>query len=122
MDPLLNNKRVTAALLVGLPLWFLFVTVGMVVGATGMSSHGYVQHNLVSDDNTKIPAANQDITLLNPWGVAFFPGGPVWVNDNGSGISALYQGDGTGFNGANPALPVTIPPPAGGTSPSAPTG
>jgi len=83
---------------------------------------GYVQTNLVSDDNTKIPAAHQDPTLLNPWGVAFFPGGPFWINDNGSGIAALYQGDGAGFLGKDPALAVTILPPKGGTPPSAPTG
>jgi uncharacterized protein (TIGR03118 family) len=117
-----KNMAVTTAWLVGLPLSTLIIAIGMSTRAIGMSSHGYMQHNLVSDDNTKIPAANQDTTLLNPWGVAFFPGGPFWINDNGSGISALYQGDGTGFNGADPALPVTIPPPAGGTSPSAPTG
>jgi len=59
--------------------------------------------------------------LLNPWGIAFFPGSPFWINDNGSGVSALYNGDGTGVSGV-PALAVTIPPPRGGTSPAAPTG
>jgi uncharacterized protein (TIGR03118 family) len=34
----------------------------------------------------------------------------------------LYNGGGTGFGGADPALAVTIPPPKGGTPPSAPTG
>jgi uncharacterized protein (TIGR03118 family) len=80
-----------------------------------------VQHNLVSDDTSKIPADHQDTTLLNPWGVGFFPSQPFWINDNGSGISALYNGDGTGFGGADPALAVTIPTPSG-TGTSAPTG
>jgi uncharacterized protein (TIGR03118 family) len=85
------------------------------------ASDRYQQHNLVSDDTSKIPADNQDMTLLNPWGVALFPGGPFWINDNGSGISALYNGDGTGFGGADPALAVTVPTPSG-TGTSAPTG
>src|ERR1700757_3596350 len=82
---------------------------------------GYIQTNLVSDDNSKIPANHEDPTLLNPWGVAFAIGGPFWINDNGSGLSALYQGDGTGFGGADPAPAVTVPTPDG-TGTSAPTG
>src|SRR6266851_1547472 len=82
--------------------------------------NGYVRHDLVSDTST-VPADHHDSTLLNSWGIAFFPGGPFWINDNGSGISALYNGDGTGFFGANPALAVIIPTPSG-TGTSAPTG
>jgi hypothetical protein len=98
---------------------------GLVAGALGgayASDSGYVQTNLISNDTTKHPAEHEDITLLNPWGMVFFPGGPLWINDNGSGISALYLGDGTGVGGADPAPAVTIPPPNGGTPPAAPTG
>jgi uncharacterized protein (TIGR03118 family) len=109
MNTPLKNMLVIAALLVVLPLWFLLVPVRMAIGAMGMNSHGYVQRDLVSDDTSKIPADHQDTTLLNPWGVAFLPGGPFWINDNGSGISALYQGDGAGVSGADPASAVTIP-------------
>ena len=35
-----------------------------------------------------------DPSLLNPWGVAFFPGGPFWISDNGTGVSTLYEGNG----------------------------
>ena len=83
---------------------------------------GYVQENLVSNDTSKVPADHMDSNLVNPWGVAFFPGGPFWINENGSGLSSLFIGDGTGFAGANPALAVTVPPPSRGSSPSAPTG
>ncbi len=108
----------TAALVAGVTLSILFV-----IGDTpAAASRGYVQHNLLSDNTTKITADHQDTTLLNSWGIAFFPGGPFWINDNGSGIAALYLGDGTGFAGADPALAVTVPTPAGGTPPSAPTG
>jgi hypothetical protein len=40
--------------------------------AKGSVDNRYKQHNLVTDDTSKIPADNQDTTLLNPWGVAFF--------------------------------------------------
>jgi len=92
-------------------------------------ANGYVQHNLVSDDPappvyqqdnlvSDEPAAaaadHTDPNLLNPWGVAFFPGGPFWVSDNGAGVSTLYDG-----LGGKVSLTVTIPPLAD-ASPGAP--
>ncbi len=79
----------------------------------------FVQENLVSD----IPgvAANTDPNLVNSWGVTFGPATPFWVNDNGTGVATLYNGSGQPFPVGNP-LVVTIPPPAGGAPPSAPTG
>jgi uncharacterized protein (TIGR03118 family) len=78
---------------------------------------GYKQTNLVSDKAaaTNPVAAHQDPNLLNPWGVAFFPGGPFWISDNGAGVSTLYDG-----LGVKQALTVTIPAPAGDTNPGAP--
>ena len=56
---------------------------------------GYKQTNLVSDKAAaRLWRANIDPNLLNPWGVAFFPGGPFWVSDNGAGVSTLYDGIG----------------------------
>jgi uncharacterized protein (TIGR03118 family) len=41
-------------------------------------------------------AAVLDPVLQNAWGVAFTPAGsPFWVNDNATGCSTLYSGDGT---------------------------
>ena len=54
--------------------------------------HFYQQHNLVSDGF--IPADHTDPNLVNGWGVAFNPFGPVWVADNGTGVSTLYDGTG----------------------------
>jgi hypothetical protein len=85
------------------------------LGAAYASDSGYVQTDLISNDTSKHPAAHQDKSLLNPWGIAFFPGGPFWINDNNAGLSALYNGDGAGVNKTDPALAVTIPPPTGGT-------
>jgi hypothetical protein len=51
------------------------------------------QTNLISD----LPglAARTDPNLVNPWGIASAsPSGPWWVNDNGKGISVLYDGTG----------------------------
>jgi uncharacterized protein (TIGR03118 family) len=91
------------------------------LGGAYATDSRYVVTPLISNDTSIHPAAHEDSTLLNPWGIAFFPGGPFWINDNGSGISALYNGDGSGFGGADPALAVTIPTP-NGTGTSAPTG
>ncbi len=75
-------------------------------------AHGYLQTNLVSDGS--VTAKTVDPNLLNPWGVAFFPGGPFWISDNGAGVSTLYDGTGNKI-----ALTVTIPP-LGDTNPGAP--
>ncbi len=76
----------------------------------------YVQTNLVSD----IPglAAITDANLVNPWGLSASATSPWWVSDNGTGVSTLYNGN----TGAPQALVVTIPPPAGASPPSSPTG
>jgi uncharacterized protein (TIGR03118 family) len=72
------------------------------------------QRNLVSD----LPevAQQQDPNLVNAWGLAFNPNGPAWVSDNGTGLTTVYDPNGTLL------LTVTIPPPANGEPPSAPTG
>lgn len=75
----------------------------------------YVQTNLVSDG--AVPAAVIDPNLVDPWGVSHSPGGAFWVSDNGTGVTTLYDG-----TGAIQPLVVAIPPPAGNTGPSLPTG
>jgi uncharacterized protein (TIGR03118 family) len=75
----------------------------------------YLVHDLVSD----LPgvAPNVDPNLVNPWGLTRSDTSPWWVSDNGTGVATLYNGD-----GSPRPLVVTIPPAAGGTPPSAPTG
>jgi hypothetical protein len=58
-------------------------------GGAYASASVYVQNNLIANDTSKHPAAHEDGTLLNPWGIAFFPGEPLWINDNNFGVSAL---------------------------------
>jgi uncharacterized protein (TIGR03118 family) len=99
-----------AALILG------FCTLGVTVSAQ-TSTNNYNQTNLVADTSTVTPApAHVDANLVNPWGIAFFPGGPFWINDNNSGFSTLY--DQTGMLQGT----FTIPPPAGSTAAATPTG
>src|SRR5437870_9668407 len=63
-------------------------------------------------------AAHIDPNLVNPWGVAVpSPNGPIWVSDNGTGVSTLYRPDGTAFS-----LVVTIPTSARNKDGGNPTG
>lgn len=65
--------------------------------------NAYVVTPLVS--NIAKIAATQDPVLQNAWGIAFSPAGsPFWVNDNQTGCSTLYKGDGTKIG-----LQVSIP-------------
>src|SRR5262249_34547518 len=63
----------------------------------------YSWTNLQSD----IPGVAQhvDSNLVNSWGMATpTANGPIWVSDNGTGVSTLYNPDGTARS-----LVVTIP-------------
>jgi uncharacterized protein (TIGR03118 family) len=73
----------------------------------------FSQTDLVS--NGTVTAATTDANLVNPWGLALSPTGPMWVNNNGTQTSTLY--DGTGIK---QSLVVAIPPPSSG--PADPTG
>jgi uncharacterized protein (TIGR03118 family) len=79
------------------------------------SANAFLEHDLVSD----IPgrADHLDPNLANPWGISFSPTSPFWISDNHTGLSTLYDGA-----GVPRSLVVTIPPPAGGSPPAAPTG
>jgi uncharacterized protein (TIGR03118 family) len=69
--------------------------------------NAYVVTPLVSDLTT-VGAPVVDPNLKNAWGVAFTPGAsPFWIADNATGLSTLYDGDGT----IVPVV-VTIPCPA----------
>ena len=78
---------------------------GTMSAGTGMS---YVATNLVSDvnaANNPYSSANVDAHLVNGWGIAFNPEGFVWVANNGTSTSTLYDG-----NGMPQSLVVSIPP------------
>ena len=85
--------------------------------ANAKKPRGYVETKIVSNLDSENPVL-PDPVLKNPWGIAFIPGGPIWINDNGTGLSTLYTGDGTKV-----LLEVTIPPPSNDAGATAtPTG
>jgi uncharacterized protein (TIGR03118 family) len=61
------------------------------------------QVNLVSDTST-YPAQFRDANLVNPWGIAAGPTGILWVADNHTGKTTLYDA-----NGIAQGLPISIP-------------
>ncbi len=79
------------------------------------ASNSYQVHNLVSDGG--VPADHNDSNLKNGWGIAFNPTAVVWVADNHTGKSTLYDG-----NGVPQSLVVTIPAASGPTGTGSPTG
>lgn len=72
----------------------------------------FVTRSLVADGTG---AEHVDAHLINAWGIAFNPAGFVWVANNGSATSTLYDG-----NGVPQTLVVAIPPGSAGTA--SPTG
>lgn len=105
-------KYITNLLKSCLPLGFTL----LLFPAFSFAHNAYNQTDLVSD--LAGVATHTDSQLVNPWGIAFFPGNPIWVADNNSGVSTLYQPDGSKLG-----LVVTLPPPASPPSASAnPTG
>lgn len=97
----LKNRWITllAVIALSLPAW----------------AQHYRQKNLVSDKPGT--ATTTDPQLVNAWGLARSATSPWWVNDNGTGVSTIYDS-----SGAKKTLVVTIPPPTGSTGTSAPTG
>jgi uncharacterized protein (TIGR03118 family) len=85
------------------------------LGTSARGQNAYLQHNLVSDLAGQ--ADHTDTNLVNPWGITASATSPFWVSDNHSGFSTLYNSTGGVLS-----LVVTIPPPAGGQPPAAPTG
>ena len=93
--------------------WSSAVLVSLILPAV---APGYVVHNLVSDQAGVADRTDPD--LLNSWGVAFNPNGFVWVADNHSSRSTLYDGLGN-----KQTLVVDIPgPPGAAPTPGVPTG
>jgi uncharacterized protein (TIGR03118 family) len=97
------------------------------VANDAMASKGreFSQSNLVSDDQPgHLNASIQDTNLINPWGVAFSPTSPFWVNNNHTGTATVYDVDpNTNATTAAP-LVVTIAPPEAvpGVTTASPTG
>lgn len=72
----------------------------------------YAQTNLTSDISGL--AANTSLNLVNPWGMSFSATSPIWVSDQGTGVSTVYNGAGS--------LALTVTVPSSLTPPNGPTG
>ena len=91
----------------------------IVIASAQSGANVYVQHNLVSD----IPgfADITDPNLVDPWGMSFSSGSPLWISNHGKGNTTLYNAGASSGIAITP-LVVTIPPGAGDPTPSTPTG
>jgi uncharacterized protein (TIGR03118 family) len=98
--------------------WTLKATVAIVLATSAAIGHAndnnsYVVTPLVS--NVAGSAPKVDGVLQNAWGVAFSPAGsPFWINDNATGCSTLYDGQ-----GVKASLQVAIPLPGNVVPPTA---
>src|SRR5262249_52381618 len=86
-----------------LTLFVLVLVLAVVPVIPAQAAPGtYTQHTLVSDVSGA--ADHTDSDLVNAWGIAFNPNAVVWIANNGTGTSTLYDGDGN-----KQSLVVTIP-------------
>ncbi len=74
-----------------------------VIASPAVASTAFKITKLDSDYSSK--AMHIDPNLVNPWGMSQVATGPIWVSDNGTGLSTLYD-QGTG---KVETLVVTIP-------------
>jgi uncharacterized protein (TIGR03118 family) len=98
--------------------WLAATAVGLALGlcaAPVQAETHFVVKRLVSDGF--LPAPTTDPSLINPWGMAAGPGGPIWVSDNGTGLLTIYNS-----SGGKLGLVVNVAKPAGQTNPASPTG
>ncbi len=56
------------------------------------AASAFSMSSLVSDG--AVPAATTDANLVNPWGIVFAPGAPVWIANNVTQTSTIYDGTG----------------------------
>jgi uncharacterized protein (TIGR03118 family) len=98
--------------------WAIALLISFASYATAQTN-AYEQTNLVSD----IPGVAQhvDSNLVNPWGIVPSPNGTIWIANNGTGTSTLYNTAGMKVPPGNP-LVVTIPASKTNSDGSNPTG
>jgi len=86
--------------------WLIAVSLGAALALPPRQASAYAQFNLVSDLPGVAPVT--DPNLVNPWGLSSSGTSPIWVSDNGSDVSTLYNGAGQPFPVGSP-LVVSIP-------------
>jgi uncharacterized protein (TIGR03118 family) len=63
--------------------------------------------NLITNNQAVSPAQITDPNLVNPWGVSFGPATPLWVSNEGTGVTSLYS-----ISNSDKVSIVTTPPPS----------
>jgi uncharacterized protein (TIGR03118 family) len=100
----MQRRMITLSVAVGLALMF--------VSSAAVAQ--YQLTNLVS--NQTGGASHTDPLLVNAWGLTYGPGSPIWISDQGSGWSTIYNG-----GGVNQGFKVAVPSETG-QGPGSPTG
>ncbi len=86
----------------------------LTIFVSGTALAQYTSTRLTSNQTGK--AKNMDKLLVNAWGLAYAPGAPFWISDEGNGWSTLYDG-----KGVPQSLQVVVPA-ANGIGMGSPTG
>jgi uncharacterized protein (TIGR03118 family) len=93
------------------------LTVAFGLALVFVSSAAMAQYQLTNLVSNQIGQAKHiDPLLVNGWGLAYGPGGPFWVSDEGTGWSTLYTA-----TGVKEGLEVVVPS-ANGKGTGSPTG
>jgi uncharacterized protein (TIGR03118 family) len=103
----LEDELIMARLTLNAPFRVLLLLTAAVIL---YSNQALAQYTL-----TSLVTTTQDPHLKNGWGMAYLPTGPFWISDEGTGLSTVYDANGTIV-----PLVVTIPPASTGTG--SPTG
>jgi uncharacterized protein (TIGR03118 family) len=91
------------------------VASGALCAGAGTAQAQFKQNNLVS--NLPGLATTTDSSLVNPWGISFTGGSPIWISDQATQTSPLFAVTGSTGVGSAPAFTVNIPP-AGASGPT----
>jgi uncharacterized protein (TIGR03118 family) len=93
------------------------LTLWLALALAFVSSPALAQYKLTKlTSNQSGKAKHMDPLLVNAWGLAYAPGNPFWISDEGNGWSTLYDGAGV------PQSLQVIVPPASGSGSGSPTG
>src|ERR1700750_423028 len=80
------------------------IVLGLSILATPvLAATTFTVNPLVAD---KKGAPNIDSDLKNPWGISQFPGGALWVSDNHTDLSTLYDPNTGAKNGFIATIPL----------------
>ena len=103
--------RTPRLLVAGLAVVAIAAAGAVATGAAASGAKQYTVHNLVSDQPGV--ADWTDPNLVNAWGIAAGPTTPWWVNDNGTDVSTLYNGDGVPQPAGSPLVVSVVGGPTG---------